>query len=364
MNIRLAATLLLSILLLSSCIRPSQEGAEMDLLVGKGEVAGAIISSGDGLATIQELSSGNITFWAQAPVVTVSLDLTGSSVTEWNIIIKNAMPDTELRSSQTGMSSVVQTPTTGKEYSLSFTADSQQAYTLTFDPTNYDVEESFTFAMMADVQRAFDEVGEIYTKINETSARFVCFPGDLTSTGSREELQAFVEKTSLLNIPVYFSPGNHDLGGDVSDWFELIGRRSFHFSFKGVEFTMVDSSTAYLDPLVYGWLDSWVDNNINKTHFFFTHIPPLDPFGIRNGSFRSRNEAYKLLAILAEGRVDATFYGHIHSLYEFTNAGIKAYISGGGGAIPERFDGIGRHFLTVTANPSSGMESVQVNKVD
>lgn len=40
--------------------------------------------------------------------------------------------------------------------------------------------------------------------------------------------------------------------------------------------------------------------------------------------------------------VDLTVHGHVHSYYAFANAGIPAFITGGGGAIPERFDAIGR----------------------
>src|SRR5260221_4504482 len=82
------------------------------------------------------------------------------------------------------------------------------------------------------------------------------------------------------------------------------------------------------------------------------HIPPVDTVGVINGSFADRDEAAKLLAKLAGGHVDLTLYGHIHSYYPFSNAGIPAYISGGGGAIPERFDGIGRHYLTIDVDPA------------
>ena len=42
----------------------------------------------------------------------------------------------------------------------------------------------------------------------------------------------------------------------------------------------------------------------------------------------------KLLGMLSAAGVDLTLYGHVHTYLEFTNAGIPAYISGGGGAIP------------------------------
>jgi Icc protein len=94
------------------------------------------------------------------------------------------------------------------------------------------------------------------------------------------------------------------------------------------------------------------------------HVPPIDPVGVRNGSFASRNEGAKLLKRLADGGVDLTIYGHIHSYYSFENAGIPAYVSGGGGAIPERFDNMGRHFLVVAVEPQVGIQNVEVVRVD
>jgi hypothetical protein len=94
------------------------------------------------------------------------------------------------------------------------------------------------------------------------------------------------------------------------------------------------------------------------------HIPPIDPIGVRNGSFASRGEASKLLGSLARAKVDLTVYGHIHSYYQFENAGIPAYISGGGGAIPERFDGIGRHFMVFELEADHGILERKVVRVD
>jgi len=62
--------------------------------------------------------------------------------------------------------------------------------------------------------------------------------------------------------------------------------------------------------------------------------------------------------------VDLTLYGHIHSYYKFENGGVPAYIFGGGGAIPERFDQIGRHFLVVEVDPARGVRGVRTVRVD
>ncbi len=127
---------------------------------------------------------------------------------------------------------------------------------------------------------------------------------------------------------------------------------------------MLDSASATIDPLVYDWLEGWLSEGRERVHVVAMHIPAIDPIGVRSGSFASRNEAAKLLTRLANGRVDLTLYGHIHSYYDFDNAGIPAYISGGGGAIPERFDQIGRHFLVFDVDPNAGIQDVKVVRVD
>jgi Icc protein len=48
----------------------------------------------------------------------------------------------------------------------------------------------------------------------------------------------------------------------------------------------------------------------------------------------------------------------------FSNAGIPAYISGGGGAIPERFDGRGRRYLTIDVDPKVSVVQTAIVRID
>ena len=66
----------------------------------------------------------------------------------------------------------------------------------------------------------------------------------------------------------------------------------------------------------------------------------------------------------ARANLDLTLYGHVHSYYAFENAGIPAYIVGGGGALPERFDDVGRHFVTVDVGADAGIQRVSLVRVD
>jgi 3',5'-cyclic AMP phosphodiesterase CpdA len=178
------------------------------------------------------------------------------------------------------------------------------------------------------------------------------------------ELRQFRDELAGLDLPYYTTLGNHELGTTPPPYHDHFGRGNFQFAYRGVVFTMLDSGSATLDPLVYDWLDDWLARGRNSVHVVGMHVPPLDPTGVRNGAFASRAEAASLLARLAEGGVDLTLYGHIHSYYEFDNAGIPAFISGGGGAIPERFDDIGRHYMVITVDADRGVTGTRVVRVD
>jgi hypothetical protein len=127
---------------------------------------------------------------------------------------------------------------------------------------------------------------------------------------------------------------------------------------------MLDTGNGTVDPLVEEQFDGWMEAAREAVHVVGMHIAPMDPVGVRNGSFSSRNEAAALVGKMARAGVDLTLYGHVHSYYAFSNAGIPAFISGGGGAIPETFDGVGRHYLAVDVDPAAGVQEVAVIRVD
>jgi 3',5'-cyclic AMP phosphodiesterase CpdA len=205
----------------------------------------------------------------------------------------------------------------------------------------------------------------VFERINQQkSLRFLLGAGDLTERGTREELERYQRELLRLEVPYFTTLGNHELGTTPDLYHDYFGRGNFQFRFHGVYFTLLDSASASLDPLAYDWLDDWLARAQRSVHVVAMHIPPIDPIGVRNGSWASRSEAAKLLGRLAEGRVDLTLYGHVHSYYEFDNAGIPAFISGGGGAIPERFDRIGRHFMVFEVDARQGVLRQDVVKVD
>jgi len=235
-------------------------------------------------------------------------------------------------------------------------------HTLTLAPPEV-TPGPFRFAAVADLQTGLPIVDQVFRAIATTAPRFVVVMGDLTDRGELAEYDLLATQLATLPVPFYPTLGNHELWADDERYRVRYGRSSFQFMFRDVAFTFVDSGDAGLDPLVEDELDGWLAAAQDQVHVFLTHIPPIEPVGVRYGSFRSRRDGQRLIAKLAAAGVDLALYGHIHTYLAYDHAGIPAFISGGGGAQPERWDGIGRHFLVVDIAPT-GTPTVGVHRVD
>jgi 3',5'-cyclic-AMP phosphodiesterase len=353
-----------------SCMHVAEGRAKRDLQIGRAEKDGVSVTIGDGLANIRALTPRDLRLWAGAPAFSIELKLSAGAGGLWSFTLENVLPDAELTArTSTGEAlpvTLADAPfPTEKRFEVELPSSESDTITLALRPPDEALPPPYRFAVFADVQEKLNEVQDIYSKMNQDPAiRFALISGDLTSRGSDEELTRFQREMKTLNFPCYATLGNHELGTRDEAFHDYFGRGNFRFTFRGVQFTMLDSASATLDPLVYEQLDRWLEEGKDKPHMVVMHIAPLDPIGTRNGAFASRAEADKLLLRLAEGGVDLTMYGHIHSFYAFENAGIPAYISGGGGAIPERLDGIARHYLTINVNEAGAMEEPSIVRVD
>jgi 3',5'-cyclic-AMP phosphodiesterase len=352
-----------ALLLLAACLRPSEDRAERDLEVGHVEEPGITVDVKDGLAAVRSSNDDGIVLWGSAPGFHLRLELRHAH--QLTIEIQNCMSDADLRVSDGGSAVLTALEPTGiatrKRWRLSAPSGTSEFELAAPDA---DADSPFRFALLSDVQEAIVDVADVFERINaQRELRFLLGAGDLTQQGTREELERYQRELERLDIPYFTTLGNHELGTSPDLFHDYFGRGNFQFEFHGVYFTLLDSASATLDPTVYDWLDAWLGRAERRVHIVAMHIPPIDPIGVRNGSWASRSEAAKLLGRLAEGRVDLTLYGHVHSYYEFDNAGIPAFISGGGGAIPERFDRIGRHFMVFEVS-ERGVTASDVVKVD
>ena len=352
-------------LCVAGCLRPSEDRARRDEQVGKAEVDGVRVEVAAGAAVVRELQRERLLLWASAPRLSLTLAWQAPPEGELLVEVQNCMPRAvieprpsvpvlESARDASGRCSFRLGPLTGLG-----------ALELTIAPPDTERPSPFRFAVMSDVQEAIDDVQDIYAVMNrEPDLDFLLGAGDLTEQGTHAQLQRFERELRQLSIPYYTTLGNHELGESPSLYQDYFGRGSQSFEYRGVRFTLLDSASATLDPIVFEWLATWLAEGAEQLHVVGMHIPPLDPVGVRNGAFASRNEAAKLLGRLAAADVDLTVYGRIHSSYHLENAGIPDHVSCGGGAIPEKFDDIGRHFLVVEADPIAETLAVRVVRVD
>lgn len=351
------------------CLRPAEERTRSEAQVGIDQAAGVAFVVDEGLAQIIDIGDGAVRLWAQAPVLTIRAQVDTNATRQWTIEVANCLRDAELTATLDGdvlAVGVGSSPRpTVRRWSLALPDPPAGQLVLSIAPPDAADSSPWRFAAMGDIQTGLDQVHEVFARINaEPDVRFVVSMGDLVEDGEESEYDLLLTQLDSLEVPYYSTLGNHELKGDIERWRRRFGRFNLHWRFREVVFSMVDSGNASLALQVYDWLDIWLDEARDDIHVFLTHIPPIDPIGTRAGAFRSYNEALNLLGKLARGNVDLTLYGHIHSYYEYSNAGIPAYISGGGGASPERLDGIGRHFLVVDADPGDGTTEVSVVRVD
>jgi hypothetical protein len=354
----------------AACTRPSEPRVLDDLGVGAASLTDADVQIAGGLAAVRELADHRLELWSQAPVLDLQLSLLDTAAGDWTITIRNVTADAVLTE---GATTYQRAPGQRPTVAVFHVPLGAGAHALRLAPPDADVPAPFRVAAMADIQTALDTVDEVFAEINSVpDLRFVIAMGDLTERGQLDEYDLFERQLDTLDIPFYTTIGNHELWNTHMRFLGRFGRANFHFTFKGVAFSFADSGDADLDPLVEEWLDGWLDAARDQPHVFLTHMPPMDPVGMRYGSFRSTRDAQRLLSRLAAGKVDLTLYGHIHTYVEYENAGIPAYISGGGGADPMKLDGIDRHFLVIQLDAaqsallpfSGGIGGVEVHRVD
>ena len=332
----------------TGCLDVADERARFDATVGQAQTDAATIEVEEGQASIRALEPGRLELWAQAP--TLTLHVTAAEGGVWEVRARNMLSDAV--ATRDGVALPVVAHPLPTEFTWSLELEAGQRATVRIEPPDVDLREPWRFVMYADVQDHIDAVQDIYATMRRyPDVRFGLISGDLTESGTRGQMERFQREMETLPFPCYATLGNHELGSDEHMFQRLYGRANSSFAFRGARFTLLDSASATIAPRVHDWLDGWLEAGRGGLHLVMMHIPPLDPVGFRNGAFASRSEANALLARLARADVDMTVYGHVHSYYVYTNAGIDAFITGGGGAFPQRQDGIGRHFLLVEADP-------------
>ncbi|MCF7686976.1 MAG: metallophosphoesterase [Cephaloticoccus sp.] len=157
----------------------------------------------------------------------------------------------------------------------------------------------------------------LFRQVAQTAGADFCFClGDLADAGKRESLETMARLAKSSGLPLYFTPGNHDLDlSPVDGWFEAVfpGRRNYTFTIKGWQFVVIDTTEGakYEEVMIARDTLNWLDETIpgldhDAPTVVATHFPLASEV-----EFCPRN-AQQVLDRLTGLNVRTIFSGHYH----------------------------------------------------
>lgn len=203
-----------------------------------------------------------------------------------------------------------------------------------------DGPDEFQFAVVSDRTGGHREkiFSRAVEQLNLLQPTFVLSVGDLIEGYStdREKVmdqwREFQTFTSKLQMPFFYTPGNHDLTNPemVKIWTEKFGRRYFHFKYKGVLFLILNSeeptgSTGMSEEQAT-WAKGVLADNADARWTVVSFHKPVWTGDIEKNGWGAIE---KSLA----GRNYTVFVGHVHRYQKFVRNGMNYYqlaTTGGG----------------------------------
>ena len=214
--------------------------------------------------------------------------------------------------------------------------------------------ENFTFVHMSDPQIGFFDDSETYAlsdsllkdavdAINVLMPDCVIVTGDLLHDRKNEKQKMVYERRMseiYPNIPVYITPGNHDIPEfnqqTLSEYLDFIGYEKFsfvlnHCAFIGFDSNRVKTGDRAAEEEQYEWLKSELKKARRQKHIFvFFHCPVAykdlnEEDGYDNFPMELRE---KYISLFREFGVDAMFTGHTHTGIDLDLGGVRSVNAG------------------------------------
>lgn len=166
-------------------------------------------------------------------------------------------------------------------------------------------------------------------KINKLKPDFVVITGDFVhNPNSKPQINEFKRITAKINpeIPVYYTPGNHDIGQvptkqSLKKYRKNYGSDRFLFKHKGSTFIGFNSSIIKAKLLKpeqkqYNWLTKKLKQSQETDHIIlFCHYPFFNKTVDEPEAYSNIGPGYreKYLSLFETNGVDAVFSGHKHN---------------------------------------------------
>jgi serine/threonine-protein phosphatase CPPED1 len=166
-------------------------------------------------------------------------------------------------------------------------------------------------------------------KINSLNPDFVVITGDhVNDQHSVSQINEFKRITAKIkaSIPVYYSPGNHDIGQipdneSLKKYKKNYGNDRFFFEHKGSSFIgfntgLIKAKLEKPEQEQYNWLSKKLRTSRNSKHILlFTHYPFFNKTIDEPSAYSNIDKEYreKYLNLFRNNNVDAVFSGHHHN---------------------------------------------------
>ncbi len=231
-------------------------------------------------------------------------------------------------------------------------------------------EHPIRFAILGD--RTGEHVPGVFGACVEEVARlrpdFVMTVGDAIegytadTVELRKEWQEYFQIIEPLKMPVYHTPGNHDITFDAMEPFyrSVMGKPDYSFDHRGVHIIVLDNSRQDAPNIIAEEQLNWLRNDLEShADACYTIVFFHQPFWYRtlgDGKPDVLHDMFKTHG------VDAVFNGHFHKYFSAEFDGIKYTAFGSsGGSTEESPDGLLYHFGWVTID-GEGIHSVPIKK--
>ncbi len=216
---------------------------------------------------------------------------------------------------------------------------------------------NWSFIAIGDPQGHDWNVGAAGALAKATGARFILLLGDTTASGETRQFDRLADALDAVDVPVYATPGNHDVkGGSTAGFTRIFGATEGAFDHGGVRFVLLDTSCQVFDAASAARLRSMTGGRAGGERLIVaTHTSPIDPRPGLNNTFLSASDSSELMDAVDGVGADLLLAGHVHMYCSTATAGgVPIVITGGGGGVMELLDDPGsfHHLLKVDVSPS------------
>lgn len=217
-------------------------------------------------------------------------------------------------------------------------------------------------------------LAQICREIGLLHPPFVLWTGDViegygdTPAEANAEYDAFLASATLMGVPLFNAPGNHEFSLDarlLPVYRKRIGRLYGSFDYGHSHFIALNTTpigpdgtvgSGTLDPAQWDWLAADLEANKGAANTFvflhhFVFGPPDDDPAFDSG-WATRADRDRFHALMVRRHIRAVFCGHNHLYWHAPKDGVDYFISGGAGApldaSPEQ--GGYLHYLVIAVN--------------